>query len=152
MQTGDTFPDFTLPRDGGSTISLADFKGQKLVIYFYPKDDTPGCTLEGIEFTAALPEFTAAGAAVVGISRDSVQKHDKFVAKYNLGMPLLADEDGTLSDSLGIWVKKSNFGRAYMGLERTTYLLDEAGVIRQIWPKVRVKGHVAKVLAAVTTL
>ncbi len=152
MQIGDTFPDFDLPRDGGGRLSLADFKGRKLVVYLYPKDNTPGCTTEAIDFTAALPEFEAAGANVVGVSKDSVRKHDNFVAKHNLGIPLLADEDGALIEALGAWVEKKNYGRTYMGIERSTFLVDGEGVIRQIWRKVRVKGHVAEVLEAVRAL
>ncbi len=152
MQIGDTFPDFDLPRDGGGRLSLADFKGRKLVVYLYPKDNTPGCTTEAIDFTAALPEFEAAGASVVGVSKDSVRKHDNFVAKHNLGIPLLADEDGVLIEALGAWVEKKNYGRTYMGIERSTFLVDGEGVIRQIWRKVRVKGHVAEVLDAVRAL
>ncbi len=152
MQIGDTFPDFDLPRDGGGRLSLADFKGRKLVVYLYPKDNTPGCTTEAIDFTAALPEFEAAGASVVGVSKDSVRKHDNFVAKHNLGIPLLADEDGVLIEALGAWVEKKNYGRTYMGIERSTFLVDGEGVIRQIWRKVRVKGHVAEALDAVRAL
>ncbi len=152
MQIGDTFPDFDLPRDGGGRLSLADFKGRKLVVYLYPKDNTPGCTTEAIDFTAALPEFEAAGASVVGVSKDSVRKHDNFVAKHELGIPLLADEDGVLIEALGAWVEKKNYGRTYMGIERSTFLVDGEGVIRQIWRKVRVKGHVAEVLDAVRAL
>ncbi len=152
MQIGDKFPDFSLPRDGGGTLSLADFTGRKLVVYLYPKDNTPGCTTEAIDFTAALPEFEAAGASVVGVSKDSVRKHDNFVAKHDLGIPLLADEDGALIEALGAWVEKKNYGRTYMGIERSTFLVDGEGVIRQIWRKVRVKGHVAEVLEAVKSL
>jgi peroxiredoxin Q/BCP len=152
MQTGDQFPDFTLPRDGEGSMSLEDFKGQKLVLFLYPKDDTPGCTLESIEFTARADNFTAAGAIVVGLSKDSAASHDKFIKKHDLGMPLLSDETGGLLETLGCWVEKNMYGRTYMGIERTTFLIDEAGIIRQIWNKVKVKGHVETVLEAVKTL
>ena len=152
MQIGDQFPKFTLPRDGGGSMSLADFKGQKLVLFLYPKDDTPGCTLESIEFTARSEDFAAAGATIVGLSKDSAASHDKFIKKHDLGMPLLSDEAGSLLETLGCWVEKNMYGRTYMGIERTTFLIDEAGVIRHIWNKVKVKGHVDAVLEAVKTL
>lgn len=152
MQLGDQFPKFALPRDGGGSMSLADLKGQKLVLFLYPKDDTPGCTLESIEFTARSEDFAAAGATVVGLSKDSAASHDKFIKKHDLGMPLLSDETGNLLETLGCWVEKNMYGRTYMGIERTTFLIDEAGVIRRIWNKVKVKGHVDAVLEAVKTL
>jgi peroxiredoxin Q/BCP len=152
MQVGDSFPDFTLPRDGSGSMSLADFKGQKLVLFLYPKDDTPGCTLESIDFTARASDFADANAIVVGLSKDSSASHDKFIKKHNLGMPLLSDEIGGLLEALGCWVEKNMYGRTYMGIERTTFLIDEAGIIRQIWNKVKVKGHVEIVLKAVETL
>lgn len=152
MQTGDQFPNFTLPRDGGDTMSLADFKGRKLVLFLYPKDDTPGCTIESIEFTARTEDFTAAGAVIVGLSKDSPDSHDKFIKKFDLGMPLLSDEDGKLLETLGCWVEKTMYGRTYMGIERTTFLIDEAGVIRHIWDKVKVDGHVDAVLEVVKSL
>ena len=152
MQIGDPFPDFTLPRDGGGAMSLSDFKGQKLVLFLYPKDDTPGCTLESIDFTARSDDFASAGGIVVGLSKDSATSHDKFIKKHNLGMPLLSDETGGFLETLGCWVEKNMYGRTYMGIERTTFLIDENGIIRQIWNKVRVKGHVDAVLEAVKTL
>lgn len=152
MQLGDQFPNFTLPRDGGGTMSLSDFRGRKLVLFLYPKDDTTGCTLESIEFTARAADFEDAGAVVVGLSKDSAASHDKFIDKYDLGMPLLSDEDGGLLETLGCWVEKNMYGRTYMGIERTTFLIDESGVIRQIWNKVKVKGHVDIVLEAVKSL
>ncbi|PCJ75432.1 MAG: peroxiredoxin [Rhodobacteraceae bacterium] len=152
MQAGDQFPDFTLPRDGGGSMSLTDFKGKKLVLFLYPKDDTPGCTLESIEFTTQADDFAAANAIIAGLSKDSAASHDKFIKKHNLGMPLLSDESGELLETLGCWVEKTMYGRTYMGIERTTFLIDEAGIIRQIWNKVKVKGHVATVLEAVETL
>lgn len=152
MQVDDRFPDFTLPRNGSGSMSLADFKGQKLVLFLYPKDDTPGCTLESIDFTARASEFTAANAVVVGLSKDSTGSHDKFIEKHNLSMPLLSDETGALLEALGCWVEKNMYGRTYMGIERTTFLIDETGTIRQIWNKVKVKGHVETVLEAVKAL
>ncbi|OUS08644.1 peroxiredoxin [Rhodobacterales bacterium 52_120_T64] len=152
MQVGDHFPDFTLPRDGEGAMSLADFKGQKLVLFLYPKDDTSGCTLESIEFTECSDKFTTVGAVVVGLSKDSVTSHDKFIKKHNLNMPLLSDETGELLETLGCWVEKNMYGRTFMGIERTTFLIDETGIIRQIWNKVRVKGHVESVLKAVKSL
>lgn len=152
MQLGEKFPNFTLPRDGGGTMSLSDFRGRKLVLFLYPKDDTPGCTLESIEFTARAADFEDAGAVVVGLSKDSADSHDKFIKKYDLGMPLLSDEDGGLLEALGCWVEKNMYGRTYMGIERTTFLIDGSGVVRQIWNKVKVKGHVDTVLEAVKSL
>ena len=152
MQIGDHFPDFTLPRDREGSMSLADFKDQKLVLFLYPKDDTSGCTLESIEFTASAADFATANAVVIGMSKDSTTSHDKFIKKHNLGMPLLSDETGELLEKLGCWVEKNMYGRTYMGIERTTFLIDEAGIIRQIWNKVKVKGHVDAVLEAVKAL
>ena len=152
MQTGNQFPDFTLPRDGGGTMSLSDFAGSKLVLFLYPKDDTKGCTKESIEFTALSSDFEEAGAIVVGLSKDSAESHDKFITKFDLGMPLLSDEEGSLIETLGCWVEKIMYGRKYMGIERTTFLIDESGVIRQIWNKVKVDGHVDAVLEAVKTI
>ncbi len=152
MQVGDHFPDFTLPRDGSGSMSLTDFKGQKLVLFLYPKDDTPGCTLESIEFTSRAEDFAAENAKVVGLSKDSTASHDKFIEKHNLNMPLLSDETGELLETLGCWVEKNMYGRTYMGIERTTFLIDEAGIIHQIWNKVKVKGHVETVLEAVRAL
>jgi len=152
MQIGDQFPDFTLPRDGGTSMSLSDFTGKKLILFLYPKDDTPGCTIESIDFTARAADFEDASAVVVGLSKDSAVSHDKFIKKHKLGMPLLSDEDGSLLESLGVWVEKNMYGRTYMGIERTTFLIDETGAIRQIWNKVKVKGHVDAVLEAAKAL
>lgn len=152
MQIGDKFPEFNLPRDGGGELALSDFKEKNLVLFLYPKDDTPGCTTESIEFTAMQDEFDKAGAAVVGLSKDTVKKHDKFIEKHSLSVPLLSDEDGALIEPLGCWVEKNMYGRTYMGIERTTFLIDRAGVIRKIWRKVKVKGHVAEVLEATQEL
>ena len=145
-------PDFTLPRDGGGTISLSDFRGKPVVLFFYPKDDTEACTTEAKDFTAAKADFDAAGVALVGLSPDPVKKHDRFVKKHELGVPLASDEGlGTL-EAYGVWKEKSMYGRTYMGVERTTILIDAAGRIAEIWSKVKVKGHVETVLAAARTL
>ena len=149
---GDIAPDFTLPRDGGATITLSALKPGKVVLYFYPKDDTPGCTLEAQDFSARLAEFQAAGATVIGISKDSVKAHDKFCKKHGLQIVLASDEAGTTCEEYGVWGEKSMYGRTYMGIERTTFLIDGAGKIARIWPKVSVKGHADEVLAAVKAL
>lgn len=152
LKDGDKAPTFTMETDSGDKIALKDFKGKKLVLYFYPKDDTPGCTKEGAEFSADIAKFKRAGAAVVGVSRDTVAKHQKFKDKHGLKVILGSDEDGKVTEAYGVWVKKKNYGREYMGIERSTFLIDEKGVIREIWRKVRVKDHVETVLAAVKAL
>lgn len=149
LATGDKAPEITLPRDGGTSLSLSDFAGQKVVLYFYPKDDTPGCTTEAIGFTEMATEFAAAGAVVLGVSKDPVKKHDKFVAKYDLGIALLSDEDGDVCERYGTWGEKSMYGKTYMGIERATFLIGADGTISHIWRKVKVPGHVDAVLAAV---
>lgn len=149
LAIGNPAPDFTLPRDGDGTINLSSLRPKKVVVYFYPKDDTPGCTLEGQDFTARLPEFTAAGAVVIGISKDDVKSHDKFCKKYGLGIILASDEQGTTCEDYGVWVAKSIYGKSYMGIERATFLVDSTGQISRAWQKVTVKGHVEEVLAAV---
>ncbi|WP_372603246.1 thioredoxin-dependent thiol peroxidase [Actibacterium sp.] len=151
-QTGETAPDFTLPRDGGETVTLSALRPAPVVLYFYPKDDTPGCTTEALDFTALKDEFAAAGARVFGVSRDTVAKHEKFCAKHSLGIPLLSDEDGAVCEAYGVWVEKNMYGRQYMGIQRATFLIDGAGQIAQIWPKVKVTGHAAEVLDAVRAL
>lgn len=152
LAPGDKAPAFSLETDAGDTVMLKDFKGKKLVLYFYPKDDTPGCTTEAVDFTAQLAKFRRAGAIVVGVSRDSAEKHVKFKKKHDLKVVLGADETGKVTDDYGVWVKKKNYGREYMGIERSTFLIDEKGVIREIWRKVRVKNHVDAVLEAVKAL
>ena len=149
---GQPAPDFTLPRDGGGEVSLSALRGQKVVLYFYPKDDTPGCTTEALDFTARAQEFDAAGAVVIGISKDSVAKHDKFVKKHALGIMLASDEHGTTCEDYGVWVEKSMYGKTYMGIERTTVLIDGTGRVAQVWNKVSVKGHADEVLAAARAL
>jgi peroxiredoxin Q/BCP len=149
LAVGDAAPEFTLPRDGGGEVSLSDFKGEIVVLYFYPKDDTSGCTKEAIAFTEALESFRDAGATVLGVSKDSVAKHEKFKAKHDLGVTLLSDEDGAVCEAYGVWVEKSMYGRKYMGIERATFLIGRDGALREIWRKVKVTGHAAAVLKAV---
>ena len=152
LQSGDPAPDFNLPRDGEGALSLADFKGRKLVLYFYPKDDTSGCTAEAIDFNRLASDFAAAGAAVVGASPDPVKKHDKFRQKYELTFPLLADEAKQTLEAYGVWVEKSMYGRKYMGVERTTFLIGGDGKIAKIWRNVKVPGHAEEVLKAAQEL
>lgn len=149
LDIGDKAPDFTLPTDGNGSVTLAKLKGKKIVLYFYPKDDTSGCTAEACAFRDMFPRFKKMDAVVIGVSRDSVAKHDKFKKKYELPFTLGADEDGKVTEKYGVWVQKSLYGRKYMGIERATFLIDEKGVIRQIWHKVKVPGHADEVLAAV---
>jgi len=148
LAIGDTAPDFDLPSDGGGHVRLADLKGKTVVLYFYPKDDTTGCTNEAKGFTEAAKDFAAAGAVVVGVSKDSAKSHDKFKAKYDLNLTLGADVEGVVTEAYGVWVEKSMYGRTYMGIERATFLIDGDGKIRNIWRKVKVTGHAAEVLAA----
>jgi thioredoxin-dependent peroxiredoxin len=152
IKVGDKAPDFTLPSDGGGKLSLKALKGKAVVLYFYPKDDTSGCTAEACAFRDALPDFSKVKAAVIGISRDSVASHDKFKTKYNLPFPLASDEDGKVCEAYGTWVEKSMYGRKYMGIERATFLIDGTGVIRHIWRKVKVPGHATEVLEAAAAL
>lgn len=152
LNVGDKAPDFNLPTDGGGTLALKDLKGKKVVLYFYPKDDTPGCTTEAQAFRDAVKDFEKAGAVIVGASKDSVARHDKFKTKYDLPFQLVSDEDGTLCESYGVWVEKNMYGRKYMGIQRATFLIDEKGVIRHIWPKVKVKEHADDVLAKIKDL
>ena len=149
---GAAAPDFNLPRDGGDSVTLSAIRPQKVVLYFYPKDDTPGCTKEAIGFTEEVAAFEAEGAIVLGVSKDSVAKHDKFVAKHELGIALLADEDGGVCEDYGVWVEKKMYGKTYMGIERATFLIDGAGMVVQEWRKVKVPGHVDAVLEAVRAM
>jgi thioredoxin-dependent peroxiredoxin len=150
---GDTIPDIALEGSDGSPVRVADFKGRKLVLFFYPKDDTPGCTTESKDFSALAPEFEKAGVALLGVSKDPPKKHLRFIEKHQLTVPLASDaESGGLSDALGIWTEKQNYGRTYMGMVRTTYLIDADGKIARVWDKVRVKGHAEDVLAAAQAL
>lgn len=149
IEPGKKAPAFTLPTEDGGKVSLKDFKGKKLVLYFYPRDDTPGCTKEAIGFSELLDEFEAAGAAVLGVSKDTPAKHAKFREKHELTVPLASDEDGKVIEAYGSWVEKKNYGKTYMGIERSTFLIGEDGKFIEIWRKVRVAGHVEKVLEAV---
>jgi peroxiredoxin Q/BCP len=151
LAIGDQAPDFVLPTDQGQ-VSLAGLKGRTVVVYFYPKDDTGGCTNQARAFTAALPEFEALGAVVIGISKDSVASHAKFRAKHDLGVQLASDKDSDVVERYGAWIEKSMYGRTYMGIDRSTWLIDPEGIIRSIWRKVRVPGHVETVLAATRSL
>lgn len=152
ITAGATAPDFTLPRDGGSDITLSALRPGKVVLYFYPKDDTPGCTLEAQDFTARIADFTAAGTTVIGVSKDSVKAHDKFCKKHGLSIILASDEAGHTCEDYGVWVEKSMYGKTYMGVERTTFLIDGTGTVAQVWNKVSVKGHADEVLAAAKAL
>jgi peroxiredoxin Q/BCP len=152
VDAGDKAPGFDLPTDGGGRVRLEDFRGKPVVLYFYPKDDTPGCTKEAQGFAAAYAEFRAAGAEVIGVSKDSVASHQKFKDKYELTFPLGADEDGKVVEAYDAWVEKSMYGRSYMGIDRSTFLIDGAGTIRKAWRQVKVPGHVEEVLAATKAL
>jgi thioredoxin-dependent peroxiredoxin len=152
LKAGDRAPDFTLPATGGQTISLEGLKGRKAVIYFYPKDDTSGCTIEAQEFQALKADFAAAGTEIVGVSADPLSSHDKFRGKYGLEFPLASDEGKAMLEAYGVWVEKSMYGRKYMGIERTTVLLDRDGRIARIWSKVKVPGHAQEVLEAAREL
>ena len=152
VEVGDKAPQFSLPADGGGKVSLKALKGKTVVLYFYPKDDTPGCTTESCAFRDALPDFTKVKAAIIGISRDSVASHDKFKTKYKLPFPLASDEDGKVCEAYGVWVERSMYGKKYMGIERTTFLIDGKGVIRNVWRRVKVPGHADEVLEAAAAL
>ena len=150
--SGAKAPSFTLPRDGGGKVSLADFKGRKLVLYFYPKADTPGCTREAIDFSSLKAAFAKAGADVLGVSADPVSKQDKFKTKHKLTIPLASDETHKMLEAYGVWAEKSMYGRTYMGILRSTYLIGPDGKIAQVWEKVKVPGHAEEVLAAAKAL
>lgn len=150
---GDAMPDISMETPDGGTVKPSDFRGSKLVLFFYPKDATPGCTTENQDFTALKGDFDEAGVALLGVSKDSPKKHQNFIAKHELTAPLASDaEEGGLSDALGIWTEKKNYGRTYMGMVRTTYLVGADGKIAKVWNKVKVKGHAAEVLAAAKAL
>ena len=148
VEPGTPAPAFALPTAGGGTVSLAEHAGRQVVLYFYPRDDTPGCTKEAIAFTDLGDAFEAAGTVVIGVSKDSVAKHDKFVAKHGLGVILASDADGTTCEDYGVWVEKSMYGRTSMGIERATFLIGPDGTVRQVWRKVKVPGHAEAVLEA----
>ena len=152
VEVGRPAPEIVLPRDGGGTFDLASLRGRKAVVYFYPKDDTSGCTREAIDFSAHAAAFAAAGTEVVGISKDSVKSHDKFRDKHGLKVILLSDETGSVCEAFGVWVEKSMYGRKYMGIERATLLVDRDGTVARVWRNVKVPGHVDEVLAAARAL
>ncbi len=151
-ETGDAAPDFTLPRDGGGDIVLSELRGGKVVVYFYPKDDTSGCTKEAVAFSALAQDFAAAGATVLGISKDSVRTHDKFRDKHDLSVTLLSDEADDTCERYGVWAEKSMYGKAYMGIDRSTFLIGPDGTVAEVWRKVKVPGHAEAVLEAVRGL
>jgi thioredoxin-dependent peroxiredoxin len=148
VAVGERAPDFALTSDDGRRYALRDFRGKKVVLYFYPKDDTPGCTKEACSFRDNLARVTSKGAVVLGVSRDDTASHAKFRDKYDLNFPLLSDDDGKVTDAYGVWKMKNLYGREFFGIVRTTFLIDEEGKISRIWPKVRVEGHTDEVLAA----
>lgn len=147
VSKGSKAPDFKIQIDDGNTFELSDYRGQKVVIYFYPKDNTPGCTTEACDFRESIGQFNQLNCKVIGISRDSVAKHAKFKEKYNLNFPLGADEDGTVCQLYGVWVEKSMFGKKYYGINRTTFLIDEQGIVAHDWPNVSVSTHIKDILA-----
>lgn len=152
VSEGDKAPDFELPSDSGGTVALKDFKGKPVVLYFYPKDDTSGCTKEAVNFSELAEEFAEAGAAVVGVSPDPVKSHDKFKAKHDLKVTLASDEDKEAIEAYGVWAEKQMYGKTYMGVERSTFLIGKDGRIAKVWRKVKVPGHAAAVLEAVKVL
>ena len=149
---GSNAPAFAMTASDGAAVSSGALKGRKVVLYFYPKADTPGCTSEGQDFTALAAEFAAANAVVIGVSRDTVKKLERFKAKYDFDLVLASDEAGAVTEAWGVWGEKTLYGRTYMGIERATFLIDGEGVVRRVWRKVKVKGHAAEVLEAVQTL
>ncbi len=152
LTAGDMAPEFSLPRNGGGTVSLSDFTGKPVILYFYPKDDTSGCTTEAIDFSALAAEFDKIGATVIGVSPDSVKSHDKFAAKHSLSVVLAADEEHNALQAYGVWKEKSMYGKTYMGVERSTFLIDKSGKIAEAWRKVKVPGHAETVLKAAQAL
>jgi peroxiredoxin Q/BCP len=152
IEIGTLAPDFSLPADGGGVITLSALKGSPVVLYFYPKDSTSGCTKEACDFRDAQPDFSSLKAQVIGVSRDSVKSHDSFKAKQSLNFPLVSDVEGKLCEAYGAWVEKSMYGRKYMGIERSTFLIDATGVVRAVWRKVKVPGHVAEVFQQLKNL
>ena len=146
LDVGDRVPDFTLPADDGGTLSSVNLQGKTTVLYFYPRDDTPGCTTEAQAFRDALPDFTNAGVALVGVSADDIDSHRKFKSKHGLNFTLASDTDANLAQGLGVWVEKNMYGKKSMGMERATFLIDRGGVIRKVWRKVKVPGHAVEVL------
>lgn len=152
VNEGDKAPAFKMPTDGGGSVSLKDMKGKAVVLYFYPKDSTPGCTKEACGFRDLMPDFSKVDAEIIGVSRDSVKRHDNFKAKYELPFLLASDEDGAVCENYGVWVEKSMYGKKFMGIERATFLIDGKGKVQKVWRKVKVAGHVEDVLEAVKAL
>lgn len=152
LKIGDPAPDFTLPRDGGGALSLSEYRGKNVVLYFYPQDNTPTCTLQAIDFSSKAAAFKKAGAIVIGVSPDSVKSHDRFCFRHNLTIPLVADEEHKAVDAYGVWREKTTFGRTYMGVVRSTFLIDKDGKIAGMWDNVRLKGHIEGVLEAAKAL
>ena len=152
VDVGDKAPDFSMATDGGGTVTLTGLKGKKVVLYFYPKDDTPGCTKEACAFRDAMPDFSGIDAEIIGVSKDPVSKHDKFKAKHNLPFTLASDEKSDVCERFGVWVEKNMYGKKYMGIERATFLIDGDGVVQNVWRKVKVPGHAQAVLEAVRAL
>lgn len=152
LKIGEKAPDFTLPSGDGKTISLHELKGKNVVLYFYPKDLTPGCTTEACDFRDNVERLQSEDTVVLGVSKDSVARHAKFTEKHQLNFPLLADEDGVVCELYGVWKEKSMYGRKYMGIDRSTFLIDKEGILREVWRKVSVTGHVGKVLEAIKSL
>lgn len=152
VNEGDKAPAFSMPTDGGGTISLKDLKGKNVVLYFYPKDSTPGCTKEACGFRDLMPDFSKVDAEIIGVSKDSIKRHDNFKAKYELPFLLASDENDDVCERYGVWVEKSMYGKKFMGIERATFLIDGKGKVRKVWRKVKVPGHVEDVLEAVKAL
>ena len=152
VKIGEKAPDFTMPTDGNGSVALQQLRGKPVILYFYPKDDTSGCTAEACGFRDSFPDYGRTGAVVIGVSRDSVASHDKFKKKYQLPFALASDATGEVTERYGVWVEKSMYGRKYMGIDRSTFLIDKDGVVRGAWRKVRVPGHVGEVLKAVQAL
>ena len=152
IDAGDKAPDFVLPTDGGGEVSLSGMDGKPLILYFYPKDNTPGCTTEACAFRDAQPDFSKIGVEVIGVSKDSVRKHDNFKKKHALNFTLASDADNDVCERYGVWKEKSMYGRKFMGIERSTFLIDGDGIVRRAWHKVKVAGHVDEVLAAAGAL
>ena len=152
LEIGDAAPDFTMPASGGRTVSLATLKGKPFVLYFYPKADTPGCTKQACAFQEALPQLGKIGVEVIGVSKDKMKPIEKFAEKFGLSFPLASDNETQVAEAYGVWVEKSMYGKKYMGLERATFLVDAAGKIARIWPKVKIEGHATDVSAAVAAL
>lgn len=152
IKAGDKAPNFTAPADGGREVSLAQFAGKPVVLYFYPKDDTPGCTKQAIGFSELADDFAKAGAVVIGVSKDTAAKHDKFRDKHGLKVILVSDAEGDICERYGVWVEKSMYGKTYLGIERATFLIGAEGAVARVWRKVKVPGHVEEVLEAVRAL